>query len=175
MNDKPYLYHIFKIDLKGNILYPLNQLKQVYPDVYKRQAAKYEGREHLMKQKIPILNCLWNDVVHLSPVHPSQIKSALEDAGCKYRKRKYWCIDAHSLKKSDTVIYLYESDKDYAEKEYIRYDPADISRYSQLPQATKDYYKKCADEEREPLLFHRVPHILYKGTIKVTMLKTIEV
>ncbi len=30
-----------------------------------------------MEQRIPILNCLWNDVLHFSPVHPAKIKQAM--------------------------------------------------------------------------------------------------
>src|SRR3954469_11560600 len=67
------LYHRRPADLRGTILYPLNQLAGVAPDLYQQQRAKYHGREALMEQRVPQLDCLWNDVLHLSPVHPARL------------------------------------------------------------------------------------------------------
>jgi len=39
-----YLYHRVDPELKGTTLYPLNQLKNIYPDVYERHVKKYAGR-----------------------------------------------------------------------------------------------------------------------------------
>lgn len=78
---KNYLYHKVPPDFVGPILYPLNRLKQRLPDVYARQVKKYQGREAVLKRRIPHLNCLWNDVLHFSPVHPTQCRAALQAAG----------------------------------------------------------------------------------------------
>jgi len=59
--------------MHGSVLYPLNELKKTLPAVYQIQSKKYEGREWLFEKRISILNCLWNDVLHFSPIHPQII------------------------------------------------------------------------------------------------------
>ncbi|MES2965058.1 MAG: hypothetical protein V4760_14325 [Bdellovibrionota bacterium] len=67
------LYHFKPIGMVGDVLIPLNELKATLPEVYSEQVKKYEGREKLLEKKIPILDCLWNDVLHFSPVNPQKI------------------------------------------------------------------------------------------------------
>jgi len=57
-----YLYHGVPKQLEGNILYPLNILKDKCPEVYEKEVSKYVGREHVKENRIPAFNCLWNDV-----------------------------------------------------------------------------------------------------------------
>ena len=47
-------------------------------ELYKGHARKYEGREHLMEEIIPILNCKWNDVVQFSALNPQVIVDKLK-------------------------------------------------------------------------------------------------
>ena len=63
--------------MEGETLYPLNKLKDVYSNIYEEARSKYKGREAVMRHKIPYLNCLWNDVLHLTVVHPQKLKDAL--------------------------------------------------------------------------------------------------
>ena len=41
----PYLYHLCSRDFRGEVLYPLNGLRAVYPDLHEREKKKYAGRE----------------------------------------------------------------------------------------------------------------------------------
>lgn len=50
-------------NLAEDTLYPLNVLKDRYPEQYREHAAKYDWRLELMDIVIPKLNCLWNDVL----------------------------------------------------------------------------------------------------------------
>ena len=81
-----YVYHMIPPLMRGNVLYPLNQLKEVYPELYKEQVEKYNGREWVRKGQILPLNCMWGDVLHLSAVHPAEIQKALLEA-CPVRLR----------------------------------------------------------------------------------------
>jgi len=68
--------------MKGKILYPLNVLKKKYPTLYKKEVQKYDGRKKVLQGKIPSpFNCLWNDVLHFSPVEPSKVMNALKKEG----------------------------------------------------------------------------------------------
>ncbi|MEX2369088.1 MAG: hypothetical protein WD552_01690 [Candidatus Paceibacterota bacterium] len=168
------LYHFVPQNMQGTVLYPLNELKDVYPDIYEEAKSKYKGREAVMQQHIPFLDCLWNDVLHLTAVHPKDIKEAL---GAE-RKFKAFVINPHSLAAEKTVVYLYQH-KDRMLKmdkeNFSQYDPDDIGQYAELPEATKEYYREMREKGERPLLFVRVPHILYKGSVDTSNLEIVEV
>ena len=174
-----YLYHSKRKNFRGSILYPLSQLKDVYPDLYEDEIKKYEGREGTMDQTVPILNCLWNDVLHMTAVHPNEVKRALENAGKKDEiKRSYFQIDPSLLDPKKTIVYLYSENGDNYNMEinnFTAYEARDILKYSTMPGATKDYYKESIAQGERPLLYHRIPHILYKGSLDTTNLPILTV
>lgn len=174
---KTYLYHRVPDNMQGNILFPLNTLKEIHPDIYEKQAGKYDGREQVMNQQIPILDCLWNDVLHFSAVHPSLIREALIAAGRTNPIRmEVFEIDPHMLDPENTIVYLYQhtnpEDK-FKPENLAKYNPEYLEKYSILPEETKEYYKEMVSQDKHPLLFHRVPHILYKGNLDISTLKKI--
>lgn len=164
--------------MEGEVLYPLNVLKEKYPDLYAAKAAKYTGREQLMEQVIPTLNCLWNDVLHMTAVFPQVVKDALVEAGGS-RDLKMACykIDPHLLDPEKTIVYLCSSsgvDKTKAEN-FVSFNPDEMGKYAFLPQETKDYYKETYQKGSKPLVFRRVVHILYKGSIHTKDFPIVEV
>ncbi|MBK6505924.1 MAG: hypothetical protein IPG02_09690 [Ignavibacteria bacterium] len=174
-----FLYHRAPINLRGNILYPLNELKDIYSDIYEHHLIKYVGREQLLKHQIPILGCLWNDVLHFSAVHPGEIKKSLIEAGDKKEfKLRYFQVDPKLLKSESTIVYLY-AHADVRDKlnevNFVSYAPDEAAKYSSMPQATKDYYKETIEKGGRPLLYHRIPHILYKGNLDITDLPVISI
>lgn len=56
------VYHMAPRDFIGEVLYSLNALKTHLPEIYETQAQRYAGSEVLMQLKVPLLDCLWNDV-----------------------------------------------------------------------------------------------------------------
>lgn len=78
---KNYVYHFRPAGMSGEILMPLNVLKTELPTIYEEQVKKYKGREFLLQEKIPILDCLWNDVLHISPINPQLIIDTWRAAG----------------------------------------------------------------------------------------------
>src|SRR3989344_769337 len=174
-----YLYHRIPKNMKGNILYPLNMLKKKYPDAYEDQVGKYIGREHIMKQRIPMLDCLWNDVLHLSPVHPSEIKKSLIESGNKPDFiLSCYQIDPTLIDVENAIIYLYsfrDRGEDIKKEDFISYSISNLGRLSSIPQATKEYYKEIFSKDLRPLLYHRIPHVLYKSSLDITSLPTISV
>ncbi len=173
-----YLYHWVPKNMQGDTLYPLNLLKEEYPELYTDYAKNYEGREKVMEQFIPTLNCLWNDVLHLSAVHPQVVKDALTEAGMQ-GDLKIACyeIDPHLLDQEKTTVYFDTAsgaDK-MKEDNFVPFNPNETEKYSSLPQETKDYYKEIYSKGGRPLVFHKVVHILYKGTINIKGLSVIEV
>lgn len=174
-----YLYHRVPKNLQGNTLYPLNVLKEKLPNVYESEIKKYKGRENLLEIKIPSLNCLWNDVLHLAAVHPSEIKNSLRDAGRKEDfEMKYFQIDPALLEIENAIVYLYiqENNDDISREDNFKpFVLTDTENLSSMPEATKDYYKKLISTGKNPLLYHKIPHVLYRGSIDISGCKIISV
>ena len=88
---RTFVYHAKQPDFFGPRLFPLTTLKEKQPEIYSRVVKKYEGREWLMKLVIPPLNCLWNDVLHMSLMHPALIYRILSEMGFEHhRYQREW-------------------------------------------------------------------------------------
>ena len=163
--------------MQGEILYPGNQLKDAYPEQYERSVARYQGRETVREQHVPMLGCLWNDVLYFSPVHPEQVRDALAELGKEF-SAEYFVIDPESIPSEDAVIYMFkygERERKYDPDNWEPYNPARIDGLSSLPDQTKVYFKRALDEGIRPLLWIRVPHIMYKGTLDTSGLERIRI
>lgn len=171
-----FLYHLVPPAMQGSVLYPLNDLKDIYPDTYAYEIKKYEGREHVMEQKIPPWNCEWNDALFLSPVDPAVIKRTLQELGFPFQKEiSYYEIDAKVLDPKKTIVFLFPPTKkkgDTAkEEDFLPYNSNDMEKYTTIPEATVTYFKKAIANGRKPLLYVYIPHILYRGGLDVNTAK----
>jgi hypothetical protein len=138
---------------------------------------KYAGREYLTRQRIPILDCLWNDVLHLSPVSPLKIKQALIEAGSDpHFTISCYRIDPTIIEVRNVIVYTYDNESgEMEEKDFITYNPSEIAKFSLMPPATIDYYRRMIGKGKWPLVYHRIPHILFRGTLNVTDLQIVSV
>jgi hypothetical protein len=172
LNFMNYLYHRVHQDMRGDILYPLNLLKDKFPDIYTEKKQKYDGREHLLDIQVTPLNCLWNDVLHFSPIHPKDLKEALLESGRKKEfNMQFYQIDDDSLESEKTTIYLYpniiKNFKVFSE-DFTEYSPSKISECSSIPDKTKQYYRETYQQDGKPFLYAGIPHVLYKGTLDIS-------
>jgi len=140
-----YLYHMIPSNLEDETLYPLNQLKTVKPNIYEKAVQKYKGREILLKREIALLNCLWNDVLHFSPVPPSNIFAALDETlGRKWLKkpRRFFKVNPTKMgfNSENTVIYLNspraKGDFHVPPTDYIPFKANLLSQYQDLSPPT---------------------------------------
>lgn len=151
--------------MQGTLLFPLNQLKDVYPVIYADEVKKYAGREQVMKITIPGLDCVWNDVLHLSAINPNDIKAIFAKHGQDFTMNVY-TIDPAQLDPSKTMVFLDTvADQDARQQDFVPFRIEDLSKYSQLPEQTIAYYQECFKKGIQPLIYSGVAHILYKGTI----------
>jgi len=172
-----YIYHWVPENMKGEILYPLNHIKKIHPEIYQERIKKYEGRERVMGIKIPALNVLWNDVLHFTSVDPKQIKEAFRELGIN-KTRKYYKIPADVLDPEKTIILRHgikDDGKTLNVDDIESYSPEKVSEFSTLPEVTKAYYKRMLSEGKNPLVHNRVPHILYNGSLNIKDIPIIEV
>lgn len=175
---KHYLYHMvpegMKTDYEGqHILYPLNILKERFPELYQVNAAKYSGSEYrkaIPGMLIPTLEAAaWGDVIQLSPIHPEDLKEALIEAGFEPREFKFYQIDPALLDPEKTTIFLYREDKEDEDPEnFDTYSPEKIAEHAVVPERTKAHYREQRVRNQKPFLFVGVPHIFHKGPIDVS-------
>jgi hypothetical protein len=137
-----YLYHRVPPNLTGTILYPLNKLREIYPEIYTEQVKKYIGREELLTRKIPSLHCLWNDVLHLTAVSPEELKLNLAKAGIEYKPMSWFKIPVHTIEGNNSTVFKQTKNKGESShtQEYETFNIAKMSIYRTVPLETIEYY-----------------------------------
>ncbi|MEL6838191.1 MAG: hypothetical protein AAFP85_02795 [Pseudomonadota bacterium] len=173
MSFRPRLYHMKPKDMRGDHLLPLNMLREVAPDVFAAQQAKYKGREAAPYRAIPELGCTWADCVQSSAVHPEAIRDAILKTGHAWPKagRRFLVIDPAraGFNATNTAIYLATDTRpaDFVtpKPDVVPYDPALLAHQDSIKTGTLDYLRQMRAAARRPLLFVGIPHVLHRGTI----------
>ena len=172
-----YLYHVVPENLRGDVLLPLHKLAEIHPDLAKEAARKYEGREHLMQVRIPILNCRWNDALHLTPLHPSKTRCALEEAGLPTRPLTFFRIPPSALSESHTVHFSNAADTqsryDFPPSSFTPFNPMTYEELPSVPPAQSAYFAQMKLQNQRPLLWSRTPHVFHHGSLPVRSLDII--
>jgi len=168
-----FVYHIKQPDFFEARLFPLITLKEKQPGIYSRVVKKYEGREWLMKIVIPPLNCLWNDVLHMSLMHPALIYQTLSEMGFEHhRKPREWFEVPVSDVASRSILYRNSTEQDDGEPLLASdFEPVRAERVRELsgmPEINARYYRKCLAEKKPPLLWGYAPHVLFKGELDIS-------
>lgn len=171
----PFIYHLKPRNLLGDTLMPLNQLKDTFPELYEEKIVKYNGREHLLTRTIPILDCLWNDVVFFSPVPPEAIKAAFINIVGQWRETEWLCVDTDDYNiTNQNAVFKYpdmtreKGDFTIREQDYAPFDPDKLTTMREIPQHTLDYYAEAHAAGERILVWHGIPQILYKESINVS-------
>jgi len=169
------LYHAVPRNMAGTVLYPLNQLLDVDETLYQMHAEKYTGRERVMRRRIPLLgNCLWNDVLFLTAVHPAQFRKEFEAAGYA-RSRPFRAFEFNITALDCSRMAVITKMRINEPVVYEPFDPSHFDEYAVIPQATRDYWReeRAVGQER-PFLYLHIPHILYRGTLDTTTSSVVE-
>ena len=171
-----YVYHRKPPIMVGDLLIPLNTFQQTMPELYIAYASKYKGREELLDLQVPKLNCKWNDVLHLTPIHPALLYQALTQTGHTPQEGiQYYEIPVSKLDASCTVVFHYTHDDGSMTDDQIQFlTPTVLSRVIKtVPSVTLDYYKECMSKKCKPASHYRIPHILTMGSIDVSKCRII--
>ncbi len=169
-----HIYHRIPRNMTGNVLYSLNELLGIDSVLYEAHAAKYEGREHLMEELIPLLrNCRWNDVIFMAAVHPTRLRTAFETAGFpRPHPFQAFEFDVDLLDHSRmAVITTMEMNQPST---YEPFNPSNFAKYDVIPQRTWDYWEEERIAGRHPLHWMHVPHILYHGSLDISQVKRVQ-
>ncbi len=175
-----HLYHLIPKNLKGDLLLPLNEIKKQDEELYQNHVKKYKGREALMECNIPKLNCKWNDVIFLLPIHPLKIKKTLSDFGISWEPGDWFEIAPDQLKSMETNGVIYKTKPkekgnfSIEEDEIFDLNVESLSEAQMITDITLAHYQRYKEgKEKYLFTFHGIPHILYKGVISVHSLKRI--
>jgi hypothetical protein len=161
------VYHGVPDRMIGNVLYPLNDLRHRHPEAYVRESAKYldhPSRTSLPMRRIEVLDCLWNDVLHTSSIHPHLL--FLEWRGCGLAlnpDRAFHRIPIHHVAELPLAIM-----RSGQEAELLK--PSDYHELEAVPAEIASWYRKISVEsDSKPRgTFVGVPHVLVKGEMDIT-------
>ena len=176
--------------MRGETLYPLNALRAIYPDVYERARSKYVGRERVMDFRIPILDVLWNDTLHLSPLHPFSLASVWRAVGLEQRSgfrfwdREFFQIPLDRIAGRQSVWFASEAfwvnnapneDVPLAPpvEEFRSFEPAEYEELTEVPPSYEAYLRRQLERHRPALQFPKIPHVLVAGPIDVAGLNIV--
>lgn len=172
-----FVYHMVPKNMSGHYLIPLNRMKDIDENLYARYNSKYDDhpeRAFLMEREVPLLDCLWNDVVHFSTLHPHHIYKELKKLDLNLKENmKFYKIPIERLEDNENVLYRYEK-KYYngpAEPiapenlEYLNIE--DYRELEELPSDTLKYFVDESEKDERVGIFHYVPHVLSKGKVRI--------
>jgi hypothetical protein len=168
----PFLYHARPEHMRGETLYPLNLMRAVYPDLYEHERGKYVGREELLGLEIPILDVLWNDALHLSPVHPYRLAAAWRDAGLSSPAwdREFFEIPVERIDEQRCAWFA----SGVLPLDHVaRFDPNAYRELPQPPAAYHEYLRLYKERGRRPRPFAHLPHVLVAAPIDVVGLRLV--
>jgi len=163
------IYHGVPVHLRGTTLYPLNRLRDLHPDIYDREIAKYQDhpdRILLPQTRLPVLDCLWNDVVHTAPIHPHLLYREWVARGAN--------VDPHRTFFRIPIERVAEHEIGWMTgRDVQRLDVPTYAELTDVPEATCRWYDRLAARGRHGADFVGVPHVLIKGEIDVAGLDII--
>lgn len=164
-----YIYHGVQEEVKGSQLIPLNQMQATYPALNAKYLEKYKGREEILERTIALLDCPWNGVIQLLPLHPRKIFECQKELGliAAMPAYKYFEIDLELLTPNKTAVYFKTAPgEEHVIVKWLR--DVDLSDLQVVPEATINYYKSLIGSSEPVFNYQFIPHILYKGSLDIS-------
>lgn len=165
----PFIYHGVPADVRGTTLYPLNHLRDIYPDLFEREIAKYDDhpqRRLLPETRLPVLNRLWNDVIHTAPIHPHLLYRAWIERGafvnpdCRFFQIP---VDRVAMHTAGWMV----------ERNVTLIDWNVYTELTTVPAETLAWYERLVAQGKHGADFVGVPHVLVTDQIDIAGLAPI--
>jgi len=170
----PFIYHFKPKLMRGTTLFPLNELKGRHPEAFSAHVKKYVGRESLMKVRLPLADCAWNDVLHFSTLDLKVVLDYMKGIGIERKGTViYYRIPISALAGKTVFYFKNNAVRDpgvfnYLPDEFEVFDEKKYEELSDVPETTKSYMlREVRDGNKRVLRFKRSPHVLVKGRIEV--------
>lgn len=171
-----YVYHFKPNGMTGDLLIPLNDLKATLPTTFDLQIKKYQGREELMKLEIPLLECLWNDVLHFSPINPQIIldtwrKEGLMDFAKPRLPLEVYKVPTKLLKENKVVCFQsfnYDfNNKDPKLRKFWKFESLNYQEQKAVEPKQVEIWKNDKNAGRHLMWYSHTMHILAKQELHV--------
>jgi hypothetical protein len=169
-----FVYHFKPQGMIGDFLVPLNNMQETHPDVYAEQMKKYKGSEQMLKQKIPMLNCLWNDVLHLSSINPQIIINTWREKELYEQAKLPKEIEVYKipidLLDEETTICFQSLNYDFYEytpelEKYSKFNKATFQEQTIVEPKQLEVWKNDTKAKRVMLWYSNTMHVLAKQQI----------
>lgn len=164
-----FIYHGVPEPMLGNQLIPLNQMQSIMPEVREKNLKKYKDREEILERKVPLLDCLWNDVVQFLPLHPQKVFELQRELGLilSVLPYKFYKIDSAVLDSSKAVIFFKTAPgEENIEVKWL--SEIDFASMQEIPEATMAYYKTLIGTGELPFNYQFIPHVVYRGIVDIS-------
>jgi hypothetical protein len=171
------------------VLYPLNGLRNTFPDLYERERIKYDQRESVMEFLVPGLGVGWADTVNLSALDPRLLvaeRRRLDVPFSHLLTRRLVCIPVERLAGLPAVRYdsathwINSSPGDPSvpltppEHEFSAFDVSGYHEATEVPAPHRQYLLRQKARGERALGFVFVPHVLVAAAIDVSGLPLLE-
>jgi hypothetical protein len=181
-----YVYHLCAPDFRGNVLYPLDGLQSVFPDLHLRKREKYVGREPVLRFVVPGLDVTWGATVNLSALDPSLLVAERRRLGVPFSNlltRRLLRVPIERIARLPAVRYdsathwinSCPADPDVPltppTEEFGRFDPVNFEEPSQVPRLHTEYLLRQLARGERALRFVFVPHVLVASPIDISGLE----
>ena len=169
------------------MLYPLDGLRDAYPDIYERERIKYDGRESVLSFVIPGLGVTWGGTVNLSALDPSHLVAARRKLGVPFSNlltRRVLRIPVERIAALPAVRYhssthwINSSPGDPSvplappEEEFLPFSAAAYEEITEVPPLHIEYLQRQLSRGERALGFVFVPHVLVASAIDVSGLQS---
>ena len=170
-----FVYHACPAEMLGVTLYPLADLKILYPKLYARERSKYD--DHPARKRIPWarvakLECSRQETLNFAPIHPHLIYRAWADLGVTLPSALWFRIPVERFAELPAVVFVPSGavGDDIPDADVRWFDPRTYYELT-LPPATLEWYRELHTKGKRGAWFARVPHVLVNGPVSVAGLE----
>ncbi len=185
----PHLYHLCSREFRGSVLYPLNDLRAIHPDLYAREREKYSGRERVLDFIVPRIGVRWADTVNLSALDPRRLveeRRSLGVAFSNFFSRRLLRIPIERIAELPATRYVatthwlnsrpHDPNAPTAppETDFSDFDPQTHQETADVPPLHRIYLQEQKANDAVALGFVFIPHVLVAGPIDVSGIEPLE-
>ena len=165
-----FIYHGVPDDMRGKYLVPLSTMRRQDSKLAAEYTKKYDGRrKKVMERRIPLLDCRWDDVVQLLPLHPQKLFDLQKELGLitEIPPYRFYKIAVADLDPDKTAVFFKTAaGEDNTETRWLK--DVKLRRLQDIPDTTRAYYQTLVGTGELPFNYQFIPHIVYKGELDIS-------